>query len=547
MMSGRGARAGRRRLEPHRDRVSARGDHPRALSRAGDAHARCGRRGSRGLAPHVRRARAARQPARAPVDGRRRARPDRGSPRRAVARDAGRTPRHPEGRRGVSAARSRVAARAARRSCWPRRARRSPSSQRQFSAALPEGVSAIAIGPSAAASRRPRPTRPPAIAVDPLDLAYVVFTSGSTGVPKGVAVPHRAVVRLVRDTVYARFAADEVFLQFAPLAFDASTFEIWGALAQRRDAGGLPARRDVARRARPRAGQRARDDGLADRRPLPSDGRPRSRRAPRRADARRRRRRPLAAARPAAARRGPRPHRRQRLRSDRDDDVRVLLPDAGGGRRDRRRPCRSAGRSPTRASTCSTRGSSRRRSAFRASSTSAATASRAAICIVPTRRPSASSPTRSRRSPGAGSTEPATSRGGCRRASSNSSAGAISRSRCAASGSSRARSRRRSSAHAEVRDAVVIARTEDGRSAARRVRRGGSGVGVRRRAAGLPARAPPRLHDPVGDRASRRAAADGERQSGSPGAARAGSRRLGCGRVRRAGDARRAGDRAHLG
>lgn len=61
-------------------------------------------------------------------------------------------------------------------------------------------------------------------------LAYVSYTSGSTGRPKGVAVPQRGVVRLVRDTYFARFGADEVFLQFAPVAFDASTLEIWGAL-----------------------------------------------------------------------------------------------------------------------------------------------------------------------------------------------------------------------------------------------------------------------------------------------------------------------------
>lgn len=61
-------------------------------------------------------------------------------------------------------------------------------------------------------------------------LAYVMYTSGSTGQPKGVCVPHRAVVRLVKETNYARFDPNEVFLQFAPLGFDASTFEIWGAL-----------------------------------------------------------------------------------------------------------------------------------------------------------------------------------------------------------------------------------------------------------------------------------------------------------------------------
>jgi amino acid adenylation domain-containing protein len=63
-----------------------------------------------------------------------------------------------------------------------------------------------------------------------LGLAYVMFTSGSTGRPKGVAVPHRAVVRLVMGTSYARFGEDEVFLQLAPLSFDASTLEIWGPL-----------------------------------------------------------------------------------------------------------------------------------------------------------------------------------------------------------------------------------------------------------------------------------------------------------------------------
>ena len=62
------------------------------------------------------------------------------------------------------------------------------------------------------------------------NLAYVMYTSGSTGQPKGVAVTHRNVVRLVRNTNYASFAADEVFLQSATISFDASTFEIWGSL-----------------------------------------------------------------------------------------------------------------------------------------------------------------------------------------------------------------------------------------------------------------------------------------------------------------------------
>jgi aspartate racemase len=62
------------------------------------------------------------------------------------------------------------------------------------------------------------------------NLAYVMYTSGSTGRPKGVSVIHRGVVRLVKGTNYAELTEKEVFLQFAPLSFDASTFEIWAPL-----------------------------------------------------------------------------------------------------------------------------------------------------------------------------------------------------------------------------------------------------------------------------------------------------------------------------
>ncbi len=62
------------------------------------------------------------------------------------------------------------------------------------------------------------------------NLAYVTFTSGSTGIPKGVEVRHRGVVRLVWEPDYVRLGEGETILQLAPVAFDASTFEIWGAL-----------------------------------------------------------------------------------------------------------------------------------------------------------------------------------------------------------------------------------------------------------------------------------------------------------------------------
>ena len=62
------------------------------------------------------------------------------------------------------------------------------------------------------------------------DVAYIMFTSGSTGEPKAVAVPHRAVVRLVKNSNYADLSENERILQLAPLSFDASVFEIFGAL-----------------------------------------------------------------------------------------------------------------------------------------------------------------------------------------------------------------------------------------------------------------------------------------------------------------------------
>ncbi|HUH91445.1 MAG TPA: amino acid adenylation domain-containing protein, partial [Lysobacter sp.] len=61
-------------------------------------------------------------------------------------------------------------------------------------------------------------------------LAYVMYTSGSTGQPKGVEIRHRSILRLVCGVDYIELGLQTRFLHAAPLGFDASTLEIWGAL-----------------------------------------------------------------------------------------------------------------------------------------------------------------------------------------------------------------------------------------------------------------------------------------------------------------------------
>ncbi|MGW2636921.1 non-ribosomal peptide synthetase, partial [Streptomyces sp. NPDC001348] len=65
---------------------------------------------------------------------------------------------------------------------------------------------------------------------DAENLAYIIHTSGSTGVPKGIGVSHRALARLVKGADYARLGPGEVHLQLSPLSFDASLLEVWGPL-----------------------------------------------------------------------------------------------------------------------------------------------------------------------------------------------------------------------------------------------------------------------------------------------------------------------------
>ena len=61
-------------------------------------------------------------------------------------------------------------------------------------------------------------------------LAYILFTSGTTGAPKAVGVPHRAIVRLVYGLPYIPLGERQTVLHASPLTFDAATFELWGPL-----------------------------------------------------------------------------------------------------------------------------------------------------------------------------------------------------------------------------------------------------------------------------------------------------------------------------
>ncbi|KAF9950728.1 hypothetical protein BGZ72_007664, partial [Mortierella alpina] len=62
------------------------------------------------------------------------------------------------------------------------------------------------------------------------DTAYVMYTSGSTGLPKGVMVPHRGIARLVINNGFAHINSDDSMALSINPTFDPSTFEVWAAL-----------------------------------------------------------------------------------------------------------------------------------------------------------------------------------------------------------------------------------------------------------------------------------------------------------------------------
>ncbi|WP_316186189.1 non-ribosomal peptide synthase/polyketide synthase [Bradyrhizobium sp. SZCCHNR31011] len=61
-------------------------------------------------------------------------------------------------------------------------------------------------------------------------VAYVMYTSGSTGLPKGIAVPHRAIARLAIGADYIALSPGDRVSHLSSPSFDAATFELWAAL-----------------------------------------------------------------------------------------------------------------------------------------------------------------------------------------------------------------------------------------------------------------------------------------------------------------------------
>lgn len=74
------------------------------------------------------------------------------------------------------------------------------------------------------------PVSLPSPAQQPDDVAYIMYTSGSTGAPKGVEVLHQGIIRLTLEASPYQVRKDAVMAQAGNIAFDASTLEIWGPL-----------------------------------------------------------------------------------------------------------------------------------------------------------------------------------------------------------------------------------------------------------------------------------------------------------------------------
>ncbi|MCM3804719.1 non-ribosomal peptide synthase/polyketide synthase [Streptomyces sp. DR7-3] len=91
---------------------------------------------------------------------------------------------------------------------------------------LDQAGATVVLTPDEVAAAREYEPVAPAVPVHRDQLAYVMFTSGSTGVPKAVGVRHRDVAALALDRAFAGGGHERVPMH-SPVAFDAATYEMW--------------------------------------------------------------------------------------------------------------------------------------------------------------------------------------------------------------------------------------------------------------------------------------------------------------------------------
>ncbi|MBA4010670.1 MAG: hypothetical protein C0481_02275 [Phenylobacterium sp.] len=74
------------------------------------------------------------------------------------------------------------------------------------------------------------PAAAPVVEINAESIAYVMFTSGTTGVPKGVVLPHRSIIRMLRDTDWLEMTDETVTLHSSAFAFDTSIIDLFASL-----------------------------------------------------------------------------------------------------------------------------------------------------------------------------------------------------------------------------------------------------------------------------------------------------------------------------
>lgn len=113
-----------------------------------------------------------------------------------------------------------------------------PAARRLF-----PGLPAVRVAELAQKDADPEPLERTARGIASSDVAYVLFTSGSTGEPKGVAVSHAAILEFVSTFVETfGLRPEDVLGNQAPLDFDVSVKDIYGSLAAGASVALLPRR-----------------------------------------------------------------------------------------------------------------------------------------------------------------------------------------------------------------------------------------------------------------------------------------------------------------